>query len=98
MPTLEQELQKIADLAYLELDEMSKHQLTQDVGAIMEFVEQLRQMDTVGVEPLFHPLDLQQRLRSDDVQENNCVDQLKKIAPLFIDDFYLVPKVIDSGK
>lgn len=98
MPTTEQDLQKIAALAYLEIDATSAQQLSQDVSAIMDLVDQLRQIDTTGVAPLFHPLDLQQRLREDDVLEGNSVEQLATIAPLFTDNFYLVPKVIDSGK
>lgn len=98
MPSSEYELQKIAELAYLEIDATSTKQFTHDVGAIMNFVEQLRQIDTSNAAPLFHPLDLQQRLRVDEVHENDCVAQLEKIAPLFADNLYLVPKVIDSGK
>ncbi len=97
MPTTEHELQKIAALAYLESD-TSTTQLTQDVSAIMAFVEQLRKVDTSGVTPLSHPLDLHQRLREDEVKTVSCVAQLEKIAPLFTDNLYLVPKVIDSGK
>lgn len=98
MPTTEQDLQKIAALAYLEIDTTSAQQLSQDVSAIMDLVDQLRQIDTTGVAPLFHPLDLQQRLREDHVLESNSVEQLANIAPLFTDNLYLVPKVIDSGK
>ena len=98
MSSFEQELKKIADLAYLEMDTASTQQLSQDVRSIMAFVEQLRQVNTTDVTPLFHPLDLQQRLRRDEVREENCVTQLEKIAPLFTNNLYLVPKVIDSGK
>lgn len=98
MPTSERELKKIAALAYLEADTASTQQLTQDVGAIMAFVEELRKVDTKGINPLSHPLDLHQRLREDKVQAENCVAKLEEIAPLFSDNLYLVPKVIDSGK
>ncbi len=98
MPTSKQELRKIAALAYLETEASTTEQLTQDVSAIMAFVEQLRKVDTTGVTPLSHPLDLHQRVREDEAQTGNCVAQLEKIAPLFTDNLYLVPKVIDSGK
>jgi aspartyl-tRNA(Asn)/glutamyl-tRNA(Gln) amidotransferase subunit C len=98
MPTSEHDLKKIAALAYLEMDAASAKRQSQDMNAIMAFVEQLRQIDTTNVIPLFHPLDLQQRLRDDQVRETNAVEQLAAIAPLFTDNLYLVPKVIDSGK
>lgn len=98
MPTSEHELKKIAALAYLETDAASTQQLTQDVSAIMAFVEELRKIDTTGITPFCHPLDLHQRLRQDKVKTENVIAQLEKIAPVFSDNLYLVPKVIDSGK
>lgn len=98
MSLSEHEFQKIAALAYLETNPSHTHQLAHDVEAILSFVKILRQIDTTNVVPLFHPLDLHQRLRQDEIVENNQVNPLAKIAPLFSDDLYLVPKVIDSGK
>lgn len=98
MTLSENEFQKIAALAYLETNPQNTQQLANDVDAILTFVEKLRQIDTTGVAPLFHPLDLHQRLRKDEALETNCVNQLSKIAPLFEDGLYWVPKVIDSGK
>jgi aspartyl-tRNA(Asn)/glutamyl-tRNA(Gln) amidotransferase subunit C len=93
MMLTEDELKKIAELAYIEMDAQSTEQLTNDVGAIMQFVEKLRQVDTSHVEPLLHPLHLNQRLRTDEVQEQNAVNALEKMAPLFADNLYLVPKL-----
>lgn len=73
-------------------------QLCEEVNAIMDFVEQLRQVDTTGQAPLFHPFDLHQRLRPDEVREKDCSKELAEIAPLFENGLYLVPKVIDSGQ
>lgn len=98
MPLSEQEFQKIAALAYLETNPQHNHQLAVDVEGILSFVERLRQIDTANIVPLFHPLDLCQRLRQDEILEGNQVNQLGQIAPLFSEDLYLVPKVIDSGK
>ena len=98
MPTSEAELKKLAALSYLELNGNSAQQLAHDVGAIMDFVEQLRDVDTSDVPPLLSPLHLQQRLRADQISEENHVAALAKIAPLFADDLYLVPKVIETGK
>jgi aspartyl-tRNA(Asn)/glutamyl-tRNA(Gln) amidotransferase subunit C len=98
MPTTEDELKKIAALAYLKMDEAMLGTLTHDVGAIMNFVDKLRQIDTKSIAPLSHPLDLHQHLRKDEVNTENCVKPLEKIAPLFMDNLYLVPKVISTEK
>lgn len=98
MSFTEHELKNIAQLAYLDGESDNNTQLAVEVNAIMDFVEQLRQVDTTGVRPLFHPFDLHQRLRADEITEKDCSEQLAEIAPLFEDGFYLVPKVIDSGQ
>ncbi|KTC97961.1 Asp-tRNA(Asn)/Glu-tRNA(Gln) amidotransferase subunit GatC [Legionella erythra] len=91
------ELQAIAELAYLDSDGEESLSLAQEVNGIIDFVAELRQVDTRHVAPLFHPYALHQRLRDDEITERNCVDELEQLAPLFEEGFYLVPKVIDSG-
>lgn len=93
-----EELQTIANLAYLDSDHQESLTLVNEVNDIIDFVQQLRETNTTGIAPLFHPFDLHQRLREDVVTEENCLAQLAEIAPQFNDGFYFVPKVIDSGK
>jgi aspartyl-tRNA(Asn)/glutamyl-tRNA(Gln) amidotransferase subunit C len=92
------DLEKIARLAYLDIDSEHSSKLTQEISAIMDFVEQLRSVETSEVAPLFHPFALHQRLRTDEVTEADCIAELEAIAPMFEDNLYLVPKVIESGK
>lgn len=92
----EHNLNKIAALAYLD-QEINQDELGRDVEAIMEFVDVLRQVDTGDASPLSHPLDLYQRLRTDAVTESNVKEELAALAPLFEEDGYLVPKIIESG-
>ena len=94
MPSSTSELKKIAALAYLNLTDDSAHQLALDIDSIMHILEQLRSIDTTDVPPLLHPLDLQQRLRADEANQDNVVLALEQSAPLFADGLYLVPKVI----
>ena len=98
MHIAEDELKKIAGLACIKIDFENTTQLANDVVAIMNFIEEMRLIDTKDTEPLLHPLDLHQRLRTDEVSEENQVPNLANIAPHFADDHYLVPKVIDIGK
>lgn len=96
MAITESEIEQIAQLAYLNTGDSAE--LATEVTAIINFVEQLRQVDTAAVAPLFHPFDLAQRLRADEISEEDCSKQLAEIAPFFEDGHYLVPKVIDSGQ
>lgn len=91
-------LANIAALACLDLntDTHTTAQLAHDVSVIMGYVEQLRQVNTEHVTPLLHPLDLHQRLRTDAALEQSCLEELAKLAPLFENDLYLVPKTLHT--
>ena len=95
MTVSQKDLKKIEHLAYLESDDST--QLATEISAIMDFVDKLRAVNTTGVAPLYHPFDLHQRLRPDVITEEDCITELAAIAPLFEDNLYLVPKVLESG-
>jgi aspartyl-tRNA(Asn)/glutamyl-tRNA(Gln) amidotransferase subunit C len=96
MPHIINSFQKIAQLAHLELD-TDINQLENDVQEIINYVEQLRQVNTQHIEPLQHPLDTPQPLRTDHAIDDNLVTELGASAPLFQDNLYLVPTVISTG-
>jgi aspartyl-tRNA(Asn)/glutamyl-tRNA(Gln) amidotransferase subunit C len=58
-------------------------------------VDRLQAVDTIGVAPMSHPLDLPQRLREDAVTEPDQRDVLLALAPAAENGLYLVPKVIE---
>lgn len=92
------DLNNITKLAYLENDPENSAQLATEINSIMDFVQQITKIDTSGILPLFHPMDLHQRLRTDSVTEADCLQELTTIAPLFDEALYLVPKIIETGK
>ena len=89
------DVEKIAYLARLGIDPADVPEYTRNLSDILAFVEQLNAVDTSGVEPLAHPLDATQRLRSDLVSEADERDEFQRVAPLIEDGLYLVPKVIE---
>jgi aspartyl-tRNA(Asn)/glutamyl-tRNA(Gln) amidotransferase subunit C len=88
------DLHHIARLAYLEAESQEIEQLALEVNAIIDFVQQLQGLDTTETSPLFHPLQLNQGLREDEITEKNCINELASIAPQFEKEFYFVPKFI----
>ena len=66
-----------------------------DLTNILHLIEQLQTVDTKNVEPMAHPLDINQRLRADVVSEENDRDQLQTLAPSTEAGLYLVPQVIE---
>ena len=98
MSSSDNQLKQMAALACLEIETDKLSSLENDISAIMALVSQLRDIDTTNVRPLLHPLDLYQRLRTDEAIVDNQVTALGHIAPSFADGLYKVPKVIEAGK
>ncbi len=89
------DVQRIAHLARLSLDERQVDAYLEDLNAILQLVERLQAVDTDGVGPMAHPQDLAQRLRADEVTETNQRDKFQALAPAVENGLYLVPKVIE---
>ena len=93
------DIQRIAQLAQLRLDEPSSARMLTQINGFFDIVEQMRAVDTTGVEPLAHPVavmqDIQLRLRADVVSEPNQRDANQKSAPAVERGLFLVPKVIE---
>lgn len=96
MAVSNKEIENVCRLAKLKIPETDDNPLHQDINDIMNFVDQLKSVDTAQIEPLFHPFQLQQSNREDVVTEVSCIKELESIAPLFEDGHYLVPKVIED--
>ncbi|GMG86585.1 Asp-tRNA(Asn)/Glu-tRNA(Gln) amidotransferase subunit GatC [Biformimicrobium ophioploci] len=89
------EVTKLAELARIAISDETLQDVTERLGNVLELVDQLQLVDTAGIAPLAHPLDEVQRLRADDVTEQNQREAFQNIAPQVEDGLYLVPKVID---
>jgi aspartyl-tRNA(Asn)/glutamyl-tRNA(Gln) amidotransferase subunit C len=89
------EVEKIAHLARLGLNESEIPRTTETLNNILGLIDQMQAVDTTGIEPLAHPLEATQRLRADAVTEENHRDAYQAIAPAVDSGLYLVPKVIE---
>ena len=89
------EVKKIAQLARLAIAEDDIPGYARELSAILELVEQMNAIDTAGVTPMAHPLDMSQRLREDAVTETDQREHFQRGAPLTEGGLYLVPKVIE---
>lgn len=89
------EVEKIAHLARLDLNEDDLPRTTETLNNILGLIDRMQAVDTNGVEPLAHPLETTQRLRRDEVTETNQRDAYQAIAPAVEDGLYLVPRVIE---
>jgi aspartyl-tRNA(Asn)/glutamyl-tRNA(Gln) amidotransferase subunit C len=85
----------VAHLARLELSPDELATITPQLQAIVAYVDQLRQVNTESVEPLAHPLPLQNVFHSDELAPSLPVDAALANAPARQGDFYRVPAVLD---
>jgi aspartyl-tRNA(Asn)/glutamyl-tRNA(Gln) amidotransferase subunit C len=69
--------------------------LTARFNGILDLFEQLRDVDTDGVEPMANPLDATQPLRADAVTETDRREALQAVAPAVENGLYLVPRVVE---
>lgn len=90
-----EEVKKVAHLARLAVPDEQLEGYVRNLSNILNLVGQLQAVDTAGVEPMAHPLDMAQRLREDVVTENNHREQYQAVAPEVENGLYLVPKVIE---
>jgi aspartyl-tRNA(Asn)/glutamyl-tRNA(Gln) amidotransferase subunit C len=94
------DVKRIANLSRLELTDAQAGETLEKLNGIFALVEQMRAVDTAGVEPLSHPIAaiepaLALRLREDAVTEGNRREDYQQPAPATQDGLYLVPKVIE---
>lgn len=95
MELSKQDIKNIANLSRLAIDEAKVDEYIDNLNNLLEFVEQMQAVNTDKVEPLSNPNGDTQRLRVDEVTENNSRDKYQKIAPKTDSGLYLVPKVIE---
>jgi len=89
------EIEKLATLSRIAINENTITEVSQRLGSVLELVDQLQAVDTSGVAAMSHPLQATQRLREDEVTEINQREAFQAIAPDTADGLFLVPKVIE---
>ncbi|HEX8964409.1 MAG TPA: Asp-tRNA(Asn)/Glu-tRNA(Gln) amidotransferase subunit GatC [Rhodocyclaceae bacterium] len=89
------DVRRIARLARIELSADEVERTRGQLNDILGFVEQLQSVDTAGIAPMSHAVDVVQRLREDRVTESDRHTDFQAIAPETEAGLYLVPKVIE---
>lgn len=90
-----QEVEWVAHLARLQLSDAELETMTRQLRAILDYVDQLRQVNTDGVEPMAHALAVQNVFRDDEPASSLPVADALANAPQRRGDFYGVPAVLD---
>ncbi|MEI7455427.1 MAG: Asp-tRNA(Asn)/Glu-tRNA(Gln) amidotransferase subunit GatC [Nitrosomonadales bacterium] len=89
------DVQKVARLARLAMNDTEIEAARTQLSGIFELIAEMQAVDTTGIAPMSHAQDLSQRLREDRVTEDNQRELFQSIAPQVEAGLYLVPQVIE---
>ena len=88
-------VRRIAHLARIAVAEEEIDHLKGELNAMLSFVEQLGEVNGVGVEPMTSVTPMAMKKRADVVTDGGIAEQVVKNAPMSEDNFFLVPKVVE---
>ncbi len=89
------DVKRIADLAYIEINDNEAKETLNQLSGIFDLIGTMQAVDTSTVEPMSHALSVVQRLREDEVTEADQHGLYQSIAPQVEANLYLVPQVIE---
>jgi aspartyl-tRNA(Asn)/glutamyl-tRNA(Gln) amidotransferase subunit C len=90
-----QDILHIARLARLRVSAEEAETARTQLNSIFGLIAQMQAINTQGIEPMSHALDVAQRLREDEVTESDQRNKFQSVAPAVENGLYLVPKVIE---
>ena len=89
------QVKKVAKLSRISLDDNKLDSLSKDLASILNFVEQLNELDTKKIEPLNSVVDTTLQPRADEISDGKIKDEILKNSPDKNEDFFIVPKVVE---
>ncbi len=91
----EETVRKIAGLARLKVPEEAVAPMADELTKLLNWVEQLQELDTENVEPMTTALPMKLKMREDVVTDGGYAEDIVRNAPNHEDTFFTVPKVIE---
>ena len=89
------QVKKVAKLSRISLDDSKLESLSKDLASILNFVEQLNELDTNKTEPLNSIVDKTLEPRTDKIDDGEIKNEILKNSPDKNEDFFIVPKVVE---
>ena len=95
MTLTKQDVAKVARLSRIKMDDDKLEELLPQLSNIIGFVEQLSEVDTDNIEPLASVVDINARLREDEVTDGGYAKEVLANAPEELEGYFVVPKVVE---
>jgi len=91
-----EQVHKVANLARLELTPEEEQQFTIQLGSIIDYFQQLNELDISGVPPTTRAIDVSNVTRADNLQPDPNREAILQSAPEQEGDFFKVPKILNA--
>ena len=88
-------VRRIARLARIKITDAEAKGLVKELSGILNWVEQLDEVDTAAVEPMTRVVPIELKKRADVVTDGGIADAIVKNAPMVEDHYFVVPKVVE---
>ncbi|MCW4023219.1 MAG: Asp-tRNA(Asn)/Glu-tRNA(Gln) amidotransferase subunit GatC [Candidatus Bathyarchaeota archaeon] len=88
------DVEHVAWLAHIELSEEEKELFTEQFNDILDYFKKIDEIDTEGIEPTYHVLDLQNVTRKDEILPSLSTEEALKMAPKTQKKFFKAPRIV----
>lgn len=95
MSVTKSDVEYVAELARLSFDEDEKNELIGNLNAILGYVDKLNELDTENVDITVNPYYIENKYREDIIEPSMNLEDIIKNSPQNLEEYILVPKIID---
>ncbi len=92
----EKDVEHVAKLARIALTHEEKGVFTHQLANIMDYIDRLKELDTAGVEPMHHVMDIHNVFREDRADKKLTADEVLANSPDREGSFFKVPKIMEG--
>ncbi len=92
------DVEYVASLAQLELDEAAKERLVQEMGEILAYMDKLNELDTTNVEPMMHAMEMTNVFREDVLEPSIPHEAALQNAPVHDGQYFIVPRILEGDE
>jgi len=92
----QKDVEYVAGLAHLALDDATKERLVGEMGEILGYMDKLNELNTDAIEPMMHAQEMTNVYRDDEVKPSLEREEALRNAPHTDGEYFLVPKILEG--
>lgn len=96
MLVTKKDVEHVAELARIELSETEKENMIDDLNKVLDYVKKLEELDTENEDIIVNPYYIENKFRSDEIEESMRIDEVMINAPEKLEEYVLVPRIIED--